>query len=129
MENTAITGNSTSRRGGGIYLYYDAPTLRHCIITNNSARYGASIYIRYSSPEITDSTIAENSDSVCGGGICGIYRYRSSPIISNNTIAHNSASRRGGGMYCGYGSSPTVFDSILWGDLPQDVYLYRVTRE
>ncbi len=122
IENSTITGNSTSTNGGGIYCYYNSPTFKHCLITGNSAKDGAGIYSRSSAPEITNCTIVENSASRYGGGM---YFYLGSPAIDNNTIAYNSASRRGGGIYCGSGSSPTVLNSILWGDSPQEIYLYR----
>jgi hypothetical protein len=61
--------------------------------------------------------VGNSAYSSVGGAIdC----FDSSPHITTCTIVGNSA-YRGGGIYCGYGSSPTVFNTILWNDSPQEI--------
>jgi len=58
----------------------------------------------------------------CGGGI--YCNNNSSPSLENVTITGNSASGefgRGGGIYCVY-SSPSLMNSILWNNSPEEIY-------
>ena len=95
IQNNQISGNS-SKSGGGIFCFFS------------------------SSPTIQNNEISGNFASFEGGGIrCDV---DSSPTITNNTITGNSAERDGGGIYC-YDSSPTVLNTILWNDSPDEIYL------
>ncbi|HCO95067.1 MAG TPA: hypothetical protein DIU00_14130, partial [Phycisphaerales bacterium] len=52
-----------------------------------------------------------------------IYCFDSSTTITNCTIVGNYTSEYGGGgIYCG-NSSPTVVNTILWNDIPDEIYL------
>ena len=82
-------------------------------ITNGSAYQGGGIYCyNNSSPTITNNTITANTAEHEGGGIDCLLN--SSPFITNNTITANTADY-GGGISC-VASSPTVKNSILWGN-------------
>jgi predicted outer membrane repeat protein len=115
-----IMNGSNNSNGGGIYCIYSSPSLDNVTITGNSAFNGGGIYCAQSSPSLKNVTITGNSVSSDGGGIwCGDY---SSPIIENVTITGNSA-MSGGGIYC-YGSHPSLINSILWNDSPQEIYIF-----
>ena len=116
-----ISGNSTNY-GSGIYCDWKSdPIISGNTISGNSANYGGGIYCSsHSDPTIIGNTISENSANSRGGGI---FCYRSSPSISGNTISSNSAFS-GGGIWCNYNSNPTLLNCILWGDNPQEIYLY-----
>ena len=64
--------------------------------------------------------IAQHEDYGRGGAI---YNHSSSPIISNCTITGNLAGTSGGGIYCVYGGSPAVTNSIFWANLPLEIYV------
>ncbi len=102
--------------GGGIYCSWDSgPTIRNCIITGNLAEAdGGGIFCGWnSSPVIASCTITGNSTEWDSGG--GIY-CGGSPIITNCTVAGNSAKYGGGGIYCGWDSSPTITNCIIWNN-------------
>jgi parallel beta-helix repeat protein len=125
ITNCTISGNSAEGwdgDGGGISCWQESsPTITNCIISGNSAvSEGGGIYCEdYPSPTITNCTISGNSAGQGGGIFC----YDSSPTITNCTISGNSAVSEGGGIYCVWESSPTVVNSILWGDSPDEIYL------
>ena len=129
ITNCTITGNSaTWGDGGGIACsYYSSPTIMNCTILGNRAGYdgyGGGIYFHHEcSPTITNCTIAENTATEDGGGI--FCRHLCSPEIRNCTISRNKAIFLGGGIIC-YSSSPTIVNSIFWGDTApegSEVYL------
>jgi len=127
ISHNTISNNSAGK-GGGICCEYSSPAIRGNTISNNLASDGGGILCDYSSPAISGNIITGNSAifgiSRKGGGIlCG---NNSNPPISNNTISNNSASHYGGGIYCN-SSSPTVMNTILWGDTApngSEIYVY-----
>ena len=103
-EDTVFQGititNGSASEGGGIYCGEESsPTIANCFITGNTATDGGGIY--------------------CDG---------SSPTITNCTISDNMASADGGAIYCRDDSSPTVVNTIIWGDTaggsPDEIYLF-----
>ena len=143
-----ISANTGNYSGGGIYCRYTSPTIRNSIITlNTTTFYGGGFYCtEYSSPTITNCSIIGNSAS-CGGGIycyfdssptitsCilgvntalekggGIYSNSSEPTIGNCTISGNTATRLGGAICFEFEGSPTVTNSILWNDSPEEIHV------
>ena len=117
IRNNTIIRNS-ARRGGGICCYSSNPNISNNTITGNSALQGGGIYcFRRSSPTISNNTITGNAAGEAGGGIyCSRY---SNPFINSNTLSGNSAGDAGGGIYC-VDSSPTITNSVLWGDTAQN---------
>ena len=115
-----VTANQVSRNGGGIYASNNSsPSVTGCIISNNQASNGSGIYcINNSSPVIVNCVVADNQAVGDGGGIyCGA----SSPILTNCTISDNQASN-GSGIYCRLFSSPSLINTIIWGESPQVIY-------
>lgn len=109
ISNNTISNNSASW-GGGISCYISHPTIANNTISNNSAFYGGGIYCDSSSSTITNNTISNNSSDSYGGGISC---WNSSPTIMNNTISNNSASTEGGGIDCYSGSNPTITNNTI----------------
>jgi predicted outer membrane repeat protein len=125
LQNVTISGNSASGTfgyGGGIYFYESSLSFENITITGNSANYGGGIYCYFSSPSLENVTITSNNVIYDGGGIY-CYWY-SSPSLQNVTITGNSAVDYGGGIYC-YNdtSNPSLINSILWNDSPQEIYI------
>ncbi len=136
-ENLAL-----SDHGGGIFCYYGSnPVIINCTITNNSADYGGGVSCVSSDMAITNSTIIGNTAAVGGGIHCygrdptlanciisgnlaefggGISCKESDPMIASCTISGNRASKYGGGFFCYVFSSPTITNSILWGNTSTD---------
>jgi parallel beta-helix repeat protein/predicted outer membrane repeat protein len=141
-----ITGNSSYAGGGICCQSSSSPTITDCTIRGNTAFLGGGIFCKSgSSPVITNCTISGNTGSAHSGAIgcdsgcspiitnCiingntagdggGIYSYRSSPTIINCTISGNTATSRGGAIRCQQGTA-SVKNSILWGNVPSEVYL------
>jgi len=122
ITNCTISGN-TAYSGGGIYYFYSTNlTITNCTISGNTATYsGGGIYCSSSTLRITNCTISENTATglsySLGGGI--LFSSSSPTTITNCTISGNTATTVGGGIYC-YDSSPTVKNTILWGDTSSD---------
>jgi parallel beta-helix repeat protein len=129
LTNCIFTGNS-AETGGGIYNYLSKIKLTNCTFSGNSAGWdGGGMYNDESSPTLTNCTFSSNeahgffdafaTPSGRGGGI---YNYHSSPTLNNCTFSRNSA-RQGGGMYNRYESSPILINCILWGNMPEEIYV------
>jgi hypothetical protein len=114
VQDSTITGNSssTSSGGGGIYSDYATLSVQNSIITNNTATNGGGIFIRGGNATIQNSTISGNTATTSdGGGIVNIYGYLT---VVNSTITGNSASN-GAGMSSSLvmTGSTTVKNSII----------------
>ena len=142
---TITNGYLPTLRGGAIYCDSSSPTISNNVIVRNKALWGGGIYCGNSSPLILNNIIRGNTVMPYryGGGI--MCESNSAPLICNNIISGNHA-YYGGGLYCeessptvlnstfafnsaetiwqqqcgasiqGYLSSPTIINSILWGD-------------
>ena len=113
-----------------MYLYISSPTFTNVIISDNSATHGGAIYISSSTtPTFTNVTISDNLAPYGGG----MYLLSSNPTFTNVTFSGNSATY-GGGILFLYnihhdgqidGSSPTLTNSILWGNSPDEIYFWE----
>ena len=111
--------NGSANAGGGIFCYISSPSLESLAISDNSATFGGGIRCYdSSSPSLQNVTITGNF-AYQGGGIC--CTDNSSPSLVNVTITGNNA-WYGGGIYC-INSSPSLINSILWNDSPQEIYI------
>ena len=121
IAHCLIAGNFflAGGEGGGVYCSSNNTTIFGCVITGNRGRRGGGIYSGSSS--ITNCLISGNRASGGEGG--GIYAVGSGPTITNCTLADNYASNTGGGIQC-QESSPTIVNSILWHDVPEEIYTY-----
>ncbi|MHC4733430.1 MAG: right-handed parallel beta-helix repeat-containing protein, partial [Planctomycetota bacterium] len=101
--------------GGGACCYYSNPEIVGCTISDNSAGVeGGGLDLELSSATIVNCIITNNNAPSSGGINC-----YSSPIEStlvNCTITRNIANNSGGGLFCQYGSSAIIKNSILWAN-------------
>ena len=121
-----IKQNIAQNSGGGITCdYLSSPSIMGCEIAGNIAgSWGGGIWcIASSSPAITNCVIFGNEVLGIGNGGGGIGCYPScSPLIMNCTITGNIVSDKGGGVFSHELGSPTVVNSIIWGNTPNEVY-------
>ena len=144
ITNCIINGNAAYAGAGICCESSSSPIITNCRISGNTALIGGGIYCKNSSPTITNCSISGNTGTWTSGGIgcdsgssatitnCtisgntadnggGIYSYTSSPTITHCTISRNTATQNGGGI-CSESSSPAVKNTILWGNVPNEIY-------
>ncbi len=130
-ENSASLSEKIWRRneGGGIYSENTILIMRDCVISRNQAHgsngkttgYGGGIYMYSGSGSFTNCLFtgnvawADNSDTEngCGGGL---YAPQTKIDINNCTFANNTAKPEGQGSGFYSNGSPTVINSIFWGN-------------
>lgn len=100
-----------------MYNYEGDPVVSNCKFSGNSAEIGGATCNWLSSSTFTNCTFSRNAAQLVGGGIFvdGDNFHPTAPIIINCTFFGNDA-LYGGAVYCGELSSPTIVNSILWGD-------------
>ena len=114
-------GTYPNYTGGGVTCNNSNPSLKNLVITENlTGDYGGGIYCECSSPSFKNVVISDNFACTAGAGIlCN----NSSPILENVTITGNSTNYvDGGAICCHQNSSPSLINSILWGNFSQGVY-------
>ena len=112
MDNQ-ILGNISARHGGAIHTHSSYPTIIGNAITGNeAAMQGGGMRLTWSSPMMVYNTVTGNT-AVDGAGI---FCWESNPTIAATTIACNICYGDGGAIYCYCYSSPTIINSICWGD-------------
>lgn len=112
--------NNKAFGGGGIRYSYGSPSLENVIITHNTTRGdGAGIQFYHADASVKNALIAHNTGGAKGGGLmfdgC-------SPIFTNVTIVGNTTTGHGGGLNVSYASHPTLVNSIIWGNSPEQIY-------
>ena len=120
-DNLTVPDNpGTLHVGGGIFCYNSSPILQDVTILNNTAiADGGGIYCHENSrPSLQNVTISGNTATNDGGGI---YCYElCNPSLQNLVISGNAAiGGTGGGIYST--GTPTLINSILWNNSPDEV--------
>jgi hypothetical protein len=118
--------SSTAGFGGGLALYYGAPTVGNSVVLTNTASQtvsavlrgvGGGLFLYYSSATITANVVMSNVASgwfgYDGGG--GLYIDGSPALIRGNIIQGNEGRLNGGGLYL-YQSGATVRDNVIRGN-------------
>ncbi len=128
VRNCIFSDNSAASSGGGIYNTSSSLTVENCEFTSNATTGSASTGLGGGLCNEGGSAIVTNclfigNDALgspfgYGGGIANI---NSSPTVMNCTFSDNSATSYAGGMFNWGSSAPTITNSILWGDLPDEI--------
>jgi hypothetical protein len=129
--NCTINNNTSSGGGGGISSGVSASwvSIINCTISGNTAapEYGGGGISASANGSlvVTNCIISGNIAGIGGGISCDWYTLLA---VTNCTISGNSATYadpdfQGGGIFCRATSPPTVVNSILWGNSPQQILL------
>jgi len=114
-------GSGPEGLGGGMVNDGGSPTVLNVTFSGNSAGSdGGGVYnANGASPTLTNVAFSGNSAGSHGGGMYNANG--SDPTLANVTFSGNSAGNHGGGVY-NDSSSPTLHNSILWGNTPDQIY-------
>jgi len=127
IRNCVINGNKSSERGGGLNAHDGNPTVVNCIFHNNASgpwdgssyAWGGAVYSQSSSILFIQCIFSNNFASTYGGGIAA---YDSNVTLRNCTFYGNQTLFDGGAMRI-YNCSSTLENSILWHDMPNELYV------
>jgi len=113
--------NNTATSGGGMYNSGSSPDLNGCLFEHNTASYGGGMRNQSSSPTLVNCIFAGNiAEGIFGYG-GGMANYYSNPVIESCVFENNTVITQGGGAY-NYKCTPTLADSIICGNTPNQVY-------
>ena len=101
FSNCKIVSNSAQEKGGGVYIEDTGVSFNNCLLADNIAQEEGGAF--YSSNHAHQSTVFQSC------------------TVANNQVV--SASGAGGGISM-YGDTPADFivkDSILWGNMPDQI--------
>lgn len=115
--------NGSNFSGGAIRLLGGGNTyLVDCVFDGNQATSGdaGAIRVENSYIEIRNCIFTNNTASGRGGALS--IRLGSRPIIVGCTFANNTASE-GGGIYAADSSESALTNSVLWGNVPEQIAL------
>ena len=116
LTNVTFAGNAAGRRGGGVS---GSGMLTNVTFTGNRAGgNGGGMYV--SSSQLTNVSFSGNSASSSGGGMYWTRDLSVRQTLANVTFSGNRAGKNGGGIY-NAGSSPTVRNTVLWGNTPDQI--------
>jgi hypothetical protein len=147
LTHLKVSGNEATNEGGGLYFDHCSSTIQDVVVTNNLASGGGGGGIRYSygSVSLENAVVAYNSSRGAAGGIHfyhadgtvknaliaensggtkggGMHFDGCSPTFTNVTIVGNWTAGQGGGLNVSYMSQPTLVNSIVWGNSPEQIY-------
>ena len=147
LSESHFAENSADVSGGGIWNYNNSNlTLTDVIFSRNSALNGGGIWNEESVLTLMQASFESNSAMQGGGGIkfhlCGndsilqnvtfsnnsadsrgggLLNHYSSPRLVNVTFTENFSNFDGGGIFNEYHSHPTMTNSILWENTPDQI--------
>jgi hypothetical protein len=120
IQDVMVTNNLAGSGGGGIRYSYGSVSLENVIVAHNSSRGAAAgIHFYHADGTVRNALIADNSGGTKGGGM---HFDGSNPTFVNVTVVGNWTAGQGGGLNISFMSHPTLVNSIVWGNSPEQVY-------
>ena len=121
LSNLVIQDNTSEHYGGGLMIFSANASVTDVIVTENDCyrndSYGGGMIINNSEATLTNVTVTDNTAS--NGG--GIFILDTDATLINLTVSGNTASAFGGGLLVGANTNPTLTNSIIWGNNPNQI--------
>ncbi len=124
---TFINNTTIADGGGGMLNFRDCdPTIIDCVFIGNSSDEFGGGMMNFSNcnPQVTNCMFRGNSCNLLGGGI---FNSASTPVFTNCTFNGNTCGSGAGAVSASNGSVVTFVNSILWGDVPNEVQVSSST--
>ncbi len=126
IEDCRFHGNLSIDDGGALQIWQSDGLIKGNVFSNNQADFGGGINFYIAEGGNVLNNLFCNNQATYGGGI---YMDESPGItLTGNTIANNRANSGGGGIYLNR-TAPEVYNSILWGNDPDQVYLFNLKSQ
>lgn len=127
MNDCTFIGNSAVNYGGGMSNVDECTgTFTNCIFTgNSSANNGGGVFNDDNNAMFANCIISGNSAVNDGGGM---FNDGCAPILTNCTFSGNLAGENTGGIYNKGACYMTLTNCILWGDVPDELYVDQGTQ-
>jgi predicted outer membrane repeat protein len=121
------------KAGGAIFIDgFSKIRIQNTVFTKNWAQwYGGAIYCEGANPVFENLLIYRNQAERNGGGICIESHSSAQPDLFNLTITEN-ISQKGGGIYCDWGCSPNIINTIIWNNSAENgaqIFLSEVNAD
>jgi parallel beta helix pectate lyase-like protein/flagellar hook capping protein FlgD len=120
LDSCTLTANSAAGDGGGIFVSGSDVLLQGCIVSHNEAFFGGAISARSAAGVVAKRCLLTSNGASNGGMIYG--ENRSVIALEACTVVSNVAQSDGGAVYLMGGSSVTTRSSILWDNVPCEVF-------
>ncbi len=124
ISGSTFEGNHAEGNGGAVSIVRaEKLDIVACAFTDNGAGVipsfgrGGGVFIYHSNPTLTNCMFEGNEGEIGGGVSC----YHSGPTLANCIFTGNSASSGGGGLYSGVESMPTLRDTLICGNSPDQL--------
>ncbi len=111
LTNVIFQSNEAGRMGGGMSSEHSSPVLTNVIFSGNKAGWGGGLNHDHGSPRLTNVLFSGNEAGWAGGMLAS----QDSPILKHVTFSGNDGYNQGGGLLNYYGT-PTIINSIVWGN-------------
>jgi uncharacterized repeat protein (TIGR01451 family) len=99
LSGTQVSGNTASDDGGGVFLYQGTGRLNAAggeIKRNFAVSDGGGVYVAFGTATLSGTQVYSNSASDDGGGM---YVYQGTATLSGAQVYSNAASDQGGGVF------------------------------
>jgi hypothetical protein len=122
-----ITGNTASWKGGGVYASsFTDLTVRNCMIVGNTAdEWGGGVASGEDNLTLIGCLIAGNAATGWYGQGGGVQCWAESNTTIINCLITGNVASSGGGIHCSANAKPTIHNSILWVDSPQEIVAWE----
>ena len=121
LSNLIIQDNTSEHYGGGLMIFSATASVTDVIVTGNNCyrndSYGGGMIINNSEATLTNVTVTDNTASSGGG----IFILDTDATLINLTVSGNTATAFGGGLLVGANTNPTLTNSIIWGNNPNQI--------